>query len=114
MKTSPLIKCKVAARLADKEEKGDVVRTSRREEKEQYRHASDHEQASLSLRSDGQAMGAVGPAFTLSHLWRGGRPSMSGARSSMPSSPCCAAAVRGDCCPTICRPGAPPTGTSDA
>src|SRR6266581_1698079 len=62
----------------------------------------------------GQAMGAVGPAFTLSHLWRAGRPSMSGARSSMPSSTCCAAAVRGDCCPTICRPGAPPTGTSDA
>jgi hypothetical protein len=56
-----LTKCKVAARLADKEEKGDIVRTSKREEKEQHRHAGDDEQAGLSLRSDREAMGVVGP-----------------------------------------------------
>src|SRR6266700_2271272 len=54
-------KCKVAVRLADREEKGDVVRTRKREEKEQHRHASDHEQVRLSVRLDRCAMGAIGP-----------------------------------------------------
>ena len=56
-----LTKCKVAVRLADREEKGDVVRTRKREEKEQHRHASDHEQVRLSVRLDRCAMGAIGP-----------------------------------------------------
>src|SRR6266702_4676398 len=51
-----LTKCKVAVRLADREEKGDVVRTRKREEKEQHRHASDHEQVRLSVRLDRCAM----------------------------------------------------------
>jgi hypothetical protein len=49
--------------LAGGEEKGDILRTSKREEKEQHRHASDDEQAGLSLRSDGQAMGAHPPSI---------------------------------------------------
>src|SRR6266700_7342058 len=58
-----LTKCKVAVRLADKEEKGDSVRTSKREEKEQYRHASDHEQAGLSLRVSWTSHGSCGTRF---------------------------------------------------
>src|SRR6266496_2656490 len=36
-----LTKCKVAVRWADKEEKGDLRRTSKRQEKEQHQHAND-------------------------------------------------------------------------
>src|SRR6266516_5889030 len=59
--TSPLslTKCKVAVRLADKEEKGEQARSSISEQKERYQYAKHDGKASLFFRPDGQAMGSV-------------------------------------------------------